>query len=98
MHACQERIEDLVWLAAGQDLTAKQEKELAELEAEVEAIRGEVRKSARQRAEEHQVRVRAAELREAEYKSEQEWELVPDKGEQEWEVVSFASTKFEWER
>ena len=58
-----------------------------------------MRKPAGQRVQEHQARVRAAELREAEYKNDKEWEVVPKKEELgEWEVISFVSTKFAWER
>ena len=60
-HASQERVEDLCWLAACQDLTQKQAKELADCKEEVEAINRELRKTAEQRAAEHRVRVREAE-------------------------------------
>ena len=74
-------------------------KHLEELEAEVQAIRGEVRKPAGLRAQVHQARVREAELRDAEYKHDKEWEVVPEKEDLgEWEVVSFAATKFDWDR
>ena len=96
LHHCQERIEELVWEAATQDLTERQNRELEELEAEVEDIRMEVRKPEKQRVREHQERVREAERLEEEYRRDKEWELV--EAHEEWEVVAFVDTKFEWER
>ena len=96
LHHCQERIEELVWEAATQELTERQNRELEELEAEVEDIRKEVRKPENQRVREHQERVREAERLEEDYRRDKEWELV--EAHEEWEVVAYVDTKFEWER
>ena len=85
--ACQDTIEDLVWLAACQDLTAKQQQDLEACEKEVREIDLELQKPRAQREQEHAARVAEHVRLVEEFRTEQQWDVVAEPEPDQWEIV-----------
>ena len=85
--ACQDTIDGLVWQAACQDLTEKQQQDLEACEREVREIDRELHKPRTQREEEHAARVAEHARRVEEFRTEQQWVVVAEPEPDQWEIV-----------